>query len=267
MQQILLHPGFHRTGTSSMQHFLWVNRDLLAPYLTVRLTRHFKPLAQLCTRYAARQNPLDLTDLIGALDQGFAEFPVPRDRNLVISSEALCGDIPGHGTIKDYSAAPALITYLTGYLQDRFPEAEIKVILSTRAPENWLFSIYRHVLRRSRLTLTPEKFARDFTQAADLMGILAQIAEAIAPIETLYLPLEHALTSPLGPGGALLDQLHVPDDIRASLQPVGIGAAGASKHLWEEFLAINRSDLSNDEIAAQKELMAEAAKLGHWQKA
>lgn len=267
MQQILLHPGFHRTGTSSMQHFLWVNRDLLAPYVTVRLTRHFKPLAQLCTRYAAHQNPLDLTDLIGALDQGFAEYPVQRDRNLLISSEALCGDIPGHGAVKDYSAAPALITYVTGYLQDRFPEAEIKVILSTRAPEDWLFSTYRHVLRRSRLTLTPEKFARDYAQAADLMGILAEIAEAIAPLETLYLPLDHALTSPLGPGGALLEQLPVPDDIRASLQKVGIGAAGASKHLWEEFLAINRSDLSHDEMTAQKEQMAEAAQLGHWQKA
>jgi len=108
--QILLHPGFHRTGTSSMQHFLWLNRDAIAPYLTVRLTRHFKSVARLCTRYAVTQNPLDLTDMITELDTAFAQDPVPSNRNLIISSEAFCGEIPGHNTVADYSAAPTLIT-------------------------------------------------------------------------------------------------------------------------------------------------------------
>lgn len=267
MQHILLHPGFHRTGTSSMQHFLWLNRETLAPHLTVRLTRHFKPLAQHCARYAASLNPLDLTDLIGALDQGFAENPVPRDRNLLISSEALCGTIPGEHGIADYSAAPALITYMVGYLQERFPDAQVRVILTTRTPDDWLFSAYRHILRRSRMTLTREDFAVKYAKAADLDAIVADIAEAIAPAETLYLPLDHALNSHLGPGTALLDQLPLPDDIRERLLPVGIGAAGAAPHLWGQFLAMNRSDLPDEDVSAQKEQMAEAAKLGHWQKA
>lgn len=250
-----------------MQHLLWLNRDLLAPHLTVRLTRHFKPLAQQCSRYAVSQNPLDLTDLIEALDQGFAEHPVPRDRNLLISSESLCGDIPGHGAVRDYRAAPALITYLTGYLQERFPEAEVRVILTTRDPQEWLFSVYRHVLRRSRLTLTPDAFAKDYAKAADLDSVVAEIAAAIDPLETLYLPLNLALTNSLGPGGALLDQVPLPDETRAALQPVGIGAAGAAPQVWGQFLAMNRSDVSDTICTAEKEQMAETAKLGHWQKA
>lgn len=266
-QNILLHPGFHRTGTSSMQHFLWLNRDALAPYLTVRLTRHFKSVARLCTRYAITENPLDLTDMIGELDTAFAQDPVPSNRDLLISSEMFCGEIPGHDAVQDYSAAPTLITYLTGYLQERFPAAKIRVILTTRDAESWLFSAYRHVLRRSRVTLTREEFAEKYRDAANFEAMLGQIAEAIDPVELLYLPLEHALQNPLGPGAGLLDQMPIPDDVRENLLPVGIGAKGAEPHLWGQFLAMNRADYPDDQVTAQKEQMAEAAKLGHWRRA
>ena len=266
-QQIWLHAGFHRTGTSSMQHFLWLNREKLAPYLTVRLTRHFKSVARLCSRYAASQNPLDLTDMIGELDAAFAQEPVPSNRNLLISSEMFCGEIPGQGSVVNYDAAPTLITYLAGYLQERFPEAEVKVILTTRDADDWLFSAYRHVLRRSRMTLTHEEFAAQYRAAADFDAILQNIAEAVDPVEVRYLPLEDALQNPLGPGAGLLDQMTIPDDVRNSFSPVGIGAKGAEPHLWGQFLAMNRADFPDDQVTAQKELMAEAAKLGHWRNA
>ncbi|MEL6641875.1 MAG: hypothetical protein AAFP98_11275 [Pseudomonadota bacterium] len=267
MRQILLHPGFHRTGTSSIQHFLWLNRDALAPYLTVRLTRHFKPLAQKCNRYAHSQNPLDLTDLLSALDQGFAENPVSSDRDLIISCESFCGDIPGHHEISDYSAAPALITYIAAYLEERFPKAKVRVLMTTRAPDAWVSSTYRHVLRRSRLTQTEAEFATAFANAAQLEEVVSQIAKAIAPIETLYLPLELAQTADMGPGAAVLDQLNLPAEIWADLKPVGIGAQGPAPHIWGQFLAMNRSDRSDAEISQLKEQMAEAVKLGHWRTA
>lgn len=266
-QQILLHPGFHRTGTSSMQHFLWANRDALAPYLTIRLTRHFKSVARLCTRYAITQNPLDLTDMIGELDAGFAADPVPTGRNLLISSEMFCGEIPGHGPVMDYAAAPTLITYLVGYLAERFPDAQIRVLLTTRDADDWLFSAYRHVLRRTRMTVTREEFATTYRDAADFDMIVQEIAEAIDPVEVLYMPLDHALQNSAGPGAALLDQMPLPDAVRDALHPVGIGAKGAEPHLWGQFLAMNRADYPDDQVTAQKEQMAEAAKLGHWRKA
>lgn len=267
MRQILLHPGFHRTGTSSIQHFLWLNRAALAPYLTVRLTRHFKPLSQMCHRYAQSQNPIDLTELLGALDQGFAENPVPSDRDLIISSESFCGEVPGHHAITDYSAAPALITYITAYLEERFLEAKVRVLMTTRAPDAWLSSVYRHVLRRTRLTLTEEDFVATYAEAAHLDDVVGQIAQAIAPLEVLFLPLELAQTVDLGPGAAALDQLELPETIWTSLKPVGIGAPGAAPHIWGQFLAMNRSDRPDAEVSDQKEQMAEAAKLGHWRSA
>ncbi len=267
MRQILLHPGFHRTGTSSIQHFLWLNRAVLAPHLTVRLTRHFKPLAQKCHRYAQNQNPLDLTELLDALDQGFAENPVPTDRDLIISSESFCGEIPGHQAIADYSAAPALITYIATYLSERFPDAAVRVLMTTREATPWLTSAYRHVLRRNRITMTEAEFASAYAAAGDLNAVVGEIAAAVAPLETLFLPLELAQTADLGPGAAVLQQLPLPDAVLSALKPVGIGAAGAPPHIWGQFLAMNRSDRPDDEVSTLKEQMAESAKLGHWRMA
>ena len=160
-----------------------------------------------------------------------------------------------------------MITYLTGYLQERFPDAQIRVILTTRDPDEWLFSAYRHVLRRSRVTLTREEFAEQYRDVSNFDEILQNIAEAIDPMELLYLPLGHAMQNPLGPGAGLLDQVTIPDAIRESLTPVGIGAKGAEPHLWGQFLAMNRADVPDDQVKTQKEQMAEAAKLGHWRNA
>lgn len=250
-----------------MQHFLWLNREALAPYLTIRLTRHFKSVARICTRYAVTQNPLDLADMMSELDKSFAADPVPTGRHLLISGENFCGEIPGHGQVTDYSTAPTLISYWTGYLQERFPDAQIRVIITTRDPDEWLFSAYRHVLRRTRLKIDPEDFASTYREAANFGAILQDIAEAVAPLDVMYLPLDHALRRNLGPGAALLDQMPVPDAIRENLFPVGIGAKGATTSLWQQFLAMNRADYPDSQVTAQKEQMAEAVKLGHWRQA
>jgi len=106
--------------------------------------------------------------------------------------------------------------------------------------------------------MTREEFAETYRDAVDFEDILTQIAEAIAPVEVLYLPLDHALQNPLGPGAALLDQMPLPDDVRHTLTPVGIGAKGAEPHLWGQFLAMNRADYPDAQVTAQKEQMAES---------
>jgi hypothetical protein len=115
--------------------------------------------------------------------------------------------------------------------------------------------------------MTREEFATTYRDAADFDRIVHEIAEAIDPVEVLYMPLDHALQNATGPGAALVDQMPLPDAVRHALQPVGIGAKGAEPHLWGQFLAMNRADYPDDQVTAQKEQMAEAVKLGHWRKA
>ena len=260
-QQIILHPGFHRTGTSSIQHFLWANRKVLYPYVQVLLNRHVESVAHLCTQFSISQNPLDLATMVDALDTAFDAQPATAGRHLIISSETLCGRIPGYATTQDYAAVPTLVAYLTTYLQDRFPSANIRVLFTTRDPEPWLFSVYRHVLRSNRIVEKPDSFARKFNKAAQFDTTMETVAEAISPVETLSLPLEDAAQHPQGPGCVLLDQLSLPSHIFTQVQPVEVAARGASTHMWQEFLAMNKSDLPDQILSAQKNGMARSCLL------
>ncbi len=266
MQQILLHPGFHRTGTSSMQHFLWRNHEALAPHVSLMMLRHMKPVIRQCAHFAITRDPLDLFDLTALLDTAFADNPVLDGRQLIMSAEGLCGHMPGRPGVEDYGAAPLLVQYLTSYLAERFPSANLRVVLSTRDADNWLQSIYCYQLRATRLTLDAADFSEKYRAVADLDTTLAQIAELVDPIEVLFLPLADARQHPKGPGCALLDQIDVPDPVRAALIPVGRGNEGPDAQTWNRFLEINRSDLSDAEVIKLKTTIAEAANLGAWKK-
>ncbi len=264
MRQILLHPGFHKTGTSSIQHFLWINRETLEPHFDLRMFRHMKPVARLAALFSRTANPLDLVDMVGLLDDVFDEFPVREDRDLLISCEGLAGHLPGWPGVRDYSAVPTLMTYIAGYLAERFPDAQVKLIFTTRNAHDWLYSAYRHHLRGHRLTLDFKSFDAAFRSAADLDRVIREVAEVLAPLPVMFMPMKDALSHPLGPGAALVDQMNVPADVRAALTPVGKGNEGPSDQLWEQFLRLNRSELPDKVVAEKKTALAQSAALGGW---
>ena len=256
-RRILLHPGFHKTGTSSIQHFFWSNREKLAPHVHLFMLRHLKPVTQLTHSYSRSGNPLTLIDLAERLDEVFADTP-DDTRDILISCEALCGHLPGWPKVKTYQAAPVILTYVTGYLRDRF-DAEVEIVVTTRDPEPWLYSAYRHHLKGQRLTLDPDAFAAKYAKAADFAPIISAIATQCGPTRTL--PLETASLHPLGPGGALLDMFGIPTD---GFTPVGKGNEGPSDTLWREFLTLNRSDLTDAPLVNAKDALAKQSNLGGW---
>ena len=264
MRQILLHPGFHKTGTSSMQHFLWLNREALAPFFDLHMMRYFKPVVRLAGTFSRSKNPLHLIDMAGLLDESFDEFPVQGDRDLVMSAEGLSGHLPGTQNIKDYSATPVLMTYLAGYLTEKFPDAQVTVLFTTRNAYDWLFSAYRQHLRGQRLTMDFSEFEETYREAANFDAIISEVATSLAPLPVLSMPMSDALRHPRGPGAALADQLNVPESVRANLVPVGKGNEGANDALWEQFLKLNRSKLTDVAVTEQKNALAHAADLGGW---
>lgn len=266
MRQILLHPGFHKTGTSSIQHFLWFNREALAPHLSLLMLRHMKPVVKDCRRFSRGQNPMDLVDLVAHLDDAISENPPHPDRHVIVSCEGLSGHLPGWPGVPDYSAVPALAGYLAGYFSETFPTADLRVVFTTRKAEDWLFSAYRHHLMGQRLTLDFADFARATDGATAQKRIAAETAEAVAPLPVETLDLQEALQHPLGPGAALVSLLPLPSGSLAATTPVGHSNAGPAKELWMRFLDLNRSDLPDGIVKAKKRALAERAGLGGWRK-
>ena len=266
MRQILLHPGFHKTGTSSAHHFLWVNRDALAPYFDLRMFRHLKEVSALCAQVSKTRDPLEMMDIVELLDQSFATHPVNKDRDLLISCKGFCGHLPCNPTVPTYESVPMLMTVLAGYLADRFPDAQVKVIFTTRDRDSWLFSMYRQQLRGHRLMLDFDEFANTYIKASDLLGIVNETAEALAPLPVMFMSMEDAVTHPKGPGGALVDQMNVPAKVKAKLLPVGTDNEGPDSNLWHAFLAHNRSTEPDRQVHQLKNLLAQNAGLGGWKK-
>jgi hypothetical protein len=262
-RRILLHPGFHKTGTSSIQQFFWINREGLAPQLQLYLLRHLRPAADLAMRFARTGNPILIADMVEALDAVFRDHP-PLADTLLLSCEGLSGHLPGWPGVDDYAAAPITIAAVATYLADRFPVAEIAVLLTTRAPGAWLHSAWRHHLAGQRLQLDFPQFAARHAQAPDLAAVAADIAEAIAPVRVLTLPLEQATQKPLGPGGAVLDLIDLPEALRLTLTPAAHSNPGPDAALAADLLALNRSDLPDEALAARKTRLRRAAGPTGW---
>jgi hypothetical protein len=262
--RIILHPGFHKTGTSSMQHFVWSNRAVLAPHAELLMLRHLKAAVQICAAFSRNLRPLVLLDLAGALEAAVAQIPPLAGRDLIVSCEGLSGHLPGWPGVRTYAAAPLTIAYVAGYLNACWPEAEVRVLLTTRDPESWLFSAWRHHLRSHRLRLDWPAFQDRFAAAADLRSIAAEVAQTVEQASVQTLALEESRSHPLGPGGALIDLLRLPPAARARLVPVGLGNAGPASDLAAEFLTLNLSDLSDEAVRARKETLATSAALGGW---
>lgn len=261
-RRILLHPGFHRTGTASIAAYLAANRAALAPHLGLLLPDQLQAAGALCANFASDLNPLRLIGLVDTLDDIFAEnglHPMLNDsRDIVMSCAALSGRLPGAPGVASYEAAPITIAYVAGYLAERFEGAEIMVTLTTRAPHDWLDSTWRTQLGRYRLKEDWPDFSAAHARAANLGHALMKTAHAIDPVAAFSLPLEEAREHPHGPGGALLELMDLPDAVRLSLRPVGREGAGPQANVAAQLLELNRSDLPRATLESEKQLVLRA---------
>lgn len=265
-RRIYLHPGFHKTGTSSIQHFLWVNREKFADTTMLFMLRHLQPVASVCHAFSKSLNPMRLATLPEALNEVFAPH-INDPRDILISCEALSGHLPGWPGVVNYGAAPVLYNYLIAYLAATFGTDDIRMVLTTRDPDEWTFSAYRHHLKGHRLRLGRSEYATIHRKASDLDGLATEIAAAHCPLPVHTLRLEDSSEHELGPGGALLEAFGFPLELIAEMEPVGQGNIGPDGDLWHEFLRLNRSKMPEQKIRNEKDRLAKAAKLGGWRQA
>ncbi|MCW8843389.1 MAG: hypothetical protein OQK00_08250, partial [Rhodobacteraceae bacterium] len=201
MGRLLIHAGFHKTGTTSVQRLLGKNKRAIAPIAHVFLRKHIAAVCEAARAYSDSRDSADLLDFSAA----FAAFLEARDmddkRDLIISSEDLSGLMPGRRDLETYDAAPMLMKAATmmidRVLQDRIDE--VIFYFSLRQPEPWLRSCHTQHLRAIRMTQDAEDYARDYAASADLPRIVDKIRIAVAPHRVESAWLEDCADAPLGP--------------------------------------------------------------------
>lgn len=255
----MIHAGFHKTGTTSVQAALAAHAPELRPHVLALVLRGADPLLRMAAQEARRLSLQPAGPARARLEtclQLWAEALVlAPGQGLILSAEDFAGHMPGHPGIASYASAPCIAATLASVLRARFPGADLRFVYGTRAPGPWLRSLHWQQAKRHDMTESAADFAARLADAVHPAPILAEIAPH-APVTAAALE-DHAPRR-LGPVEALYDAAGLPDALRASLAPLP-AANAASADLAAAFVALNRTAMDPAaRDAAKAALLAKA---------
>ncbi|MEO0402830.1 MAG: hypothetical protein AAF214_10685 [Pseudomonadota bacterium] len=235
-RKIVLHAGFHKTGTSTIQQCLRANRKALMPALAIRLKGQMQDLMHATRGYSTWRDPLTLAKVARRFDALLADLPEMSKRTLVLSGEELSGHMPGRGSLADYSAAVDLAQLYSDVIKARFPGVPVAFLYSTRSAASWLESAYWEHVKSASMTLGFDEFADAYGHGANLPAIAAQVNAAVGH------PVQTATFEDGGdPVTALLDLCDVPTPLRSHLSQVAASNTRLPRDVLLELLAANRA--------------------------
>ncbi|WP_343081885.1 hypothetical protein [Ostreiculturibacter nitratireducens] len=218
MIRILVHPGFHKTGTTSLQRMLQANHDRLGPGIHVALREDMTAVAETARAYSVRQDPVELALFRGLLAAFLAKLRLQDGETLILSSEDLCGHMPGRRGVTSYAAAPELMRCLAEVAEELIGDPlRLEFLFTTRAPRDWLESLHGHLADRGAIAADLGDFSASVAGAEALGDIVDAVAEAVAPWPVHRAPLERSAARPFGPLAPVLDLLGLDDDARKRL--------------------------------------------------
>lgn len=257
MTRVIVHAGYHKTGTTSLQDFLGQNRAALAPWLACYGKADFLDAGAAARIYAQRPFPWRLWRFrrhLRAFLNDIPDAPV-----IVLSRETFSGGMPGHRRLGGrlmtsyHRPALALARVIIAEITRRFgPEVQIMFFYTTREREAWIRSVHGHLLRSIRLEDDFETFRARFPRLAGPEEEAARMARALAPVPVVTAALEDHAHAPEGPAAALLDLAGVPAEARATLRPAPRSNPGQTRAQREALLALNRQGLSRAALRAAK---------------
>jgi hypothetical protein len=254
--RIVLHGGFHKTGTTSLQAGLEAHRPALAGRVLVQTLQLTPELARATEAARAFSLRPDAGLLQTAMADWVAGLPDPAAHDLAISSEDFAGHMPGRFGVPDYRAAVATIPAAVQALRGRFPGAEVTVLMTLRAAEPWLKSLHWQLSIHPELMLKQRRFCKEFAAAAAFEAVTGPLAQALAGAAVLRLASLEGLTlRRLGPVEAVYDALDLPDTLRASLRALPRRNARAAEGLADQFVTLNRAKLAPAELRRAKSAM------------
>ena len=256
MTRVIIHPGFHKTGTSSLQRFLEINTGALSPFVRVVLKPEMEDVAKSardCSNVTGMRGLLGRRRVRVAFKTQFTNLlnrlSLEDGQVLLISCEALVGRMPGRDNVAGFDAAAGLAKDMRYVIRDHFgPDVDLTFLYTIRARQSWMKSAYSHLLMQSRFTMTEEEFARKYARSGDLDTIVSQIRKTIAPCPLVESRLE--VTSPqiFGPASELVRILDLPADVLDTLQAAKQLNTGLDRTEQAQMRDFNARDLKENDL-------------------
>lgn len=235
----VLHLGFHKTGTTSVQAALSAHAAQLLPFQIVVLqtaSRALRDATHAARFYSAHPRAKPLAALRAALTQWVQGLD--KTRPLLLSSEDFAGHMPGNRGVTSYAAAPVIAAELTRALMPHFVP---QVLITTRAPQAWLRSVHWQNAKHDHMMMGIDEFSATYSAAAAFDPVLDAMRAALdCPLHIAPLA---AQTRRLGPVEALYDLAAVPDALRARLAVVPPANQRPPYDLAAVFIALNATEM------------------------
>lgn len=261
MSRVLLHAGFHKTGTTSAQDFLDRNRALIAPHAVILLHPPLTSVAHWVRDHALIPDPRRLQVIAEEFAEALAREPL-QGRDLIISHEELCGPMPLAKTAVAYPHAIPLLGTLIAALAG-LGLTELRLHFSLRDQAGWVDSVYSHQVRKqSKVRLTEDRDS--FTarlMACRLEDQVAAIRAALPDVAVTTSDLSQA-EGVFGPACPFVDFLRLPPEVTAQLLPPRRLMVAPGRAVLARMLELNRSDLADEALAAAKKALLQGGKQG-----
>ncbi|MEO0752076.1 MAG: hypothetical protein AAFY25_09740 [Pseudomonadota bacterium] len=233
-----------------MQRGLAASRVALRPNLSLLLQDDIRNATLISRRYSVNPQQKGL-EMFGSAFAACLMGLNPVDkRPLLISAEALSGQIPGRKHFHGYHAAPALMAAVVKALRHKFGQTvPIRIWFSTRQPGGWMKSVYYQNVRTARVTEGFDSYARKLEQASRLDDIVQSTRDMLqGEADVRSTRLEDSADLTLGLMGLALKQLRV--DTNGVKPPSKQNAQVAE--VLEQLLDMNRSSLSDEDLSVAK---------------
>lgn len=258
MTHVIVHAGFHKTGTTSLQDFLSQNRAALSPYFDYYGQQDFLNAGAAARLYAQRPFPHRLHRFRKAFRRFLAQ--IPDHDVIVLSRESFSGGMPGHrklggAMITSYhQPALKLARVIIREIRRRFgKDAKISFFYTVREGEAWIKSVHGHLLRSIGLTDDFDEFRQHFHPMISPAQQAQRMRGALAPVPVITAALEDHAQHPHGLGAPLMDLAGVPENAREGLTPAPHKNRGQGSVMRDAFLALNREGLSKPDLKARKQ--------------
>jgi hypothetical protein len=259
MRRIIIHAGFHKTGTTSLQQTLRANRAALRPEIRLVLRPGMTALCECARAYSRSREDYDL-GMVKYEAAALMETLQPESADtIILTSEDLSGHMPGRFRLRGYGAAPHIMRALSVAIKATSPDAEVSFFFTTRSAEQWLRSCYAQHLRAARMVWDEGDYVKRLKPSADHDKILDLVKREVPYNAVLDAALEDHAARPLGMAEALLDHLQIDGPRRAALVPSPARKVGLPAALKAELLALNRSDLDDAALRKAKRALIDRA--------
>lgn len=219
MAHLYIHAGLHKTGSTSVQHMLRVNRKAL-PEGTVFVSRglpQFGALAKACRNFDAKTLRASNAAIAAPLQAILRDLAPSPDTRLLLSAEDFAGRMPSTRQARPlYHTAPAVARALLEAADGH----RVTFVYYSRDRNAWLQSWHKHqLIWRATPVSWEELQLRPHVIGFDPANVATAVRAAI-PAEVISLTLEDDLTTPLGPGAGVLRAAGVSEVDLARLRPV-----------------------------------------------